>query len=140
MLKTGDEIEVKIVRIDTEKQKISLSVKELKDSPISKYVQAHKVGEIVKCTIKDIKDFGAFVSLEGGVEALLRKEDISDFNSLKVGDSLEAAIAFIDERKGHIRLSVKRIDMQKEREAIDKFNAKDDDRMSLGDIIKEQLS
>ena len=140
VLKTGDEIEVKIVRIDTEKQKISLSVKELKDSPISKYVQAHKVGEIVKCTIKDIKDFGAFVSLEGGVEALLRKEDISDFNSLKVGDSLEAAIAFIDERKGHIRLSVKRIDMQKEREAIDKFNAKDDDRMSLGDIIKEQLS
>ena len=139
-LKIGDEIQVKIVKIDTEKQKISLSARELKNSPISEYAKAHKVGEIVKCTIKDIKDFGAFVSLEGDVEALLRKEDVNDFSALKVGDSLEAAIAFIDERKGHIRLSVKRVDIQKERDALSKINAEDNDRISLGDIIKEQLA
>lgn len=139
-LKIGDEIQVKIVKIDTEKQKISLSARELKDSPISQYAKTHKIGDVVKCTIKDIKEFGAFVSLEGDIEALLRKEDVNDFSALKIGDSLEAAIAFIDERKGHIRLSVKRVDIQKERDTLNKINAQDSDRISLGDIIKEQLA
>ena len=46
----------------------------------------------------------------------------------------------MDERKGHIRLSVKRVDIQKERDTLNKINAQDSDRISLGDIIKEQLA
>ena len=57
-------------------------------------------------TIRDIKDFGIFVSLDGNVDALIRKEDIGsvDIDSLKIGDKIEAAIAFIDEKKNRIRL------------------------------------
>lgn len=140
IFKTGDNIQVKIIKIDDKNQKISLSQKDLKESPVTKYAKTHGNGDIVSGTIRDIKDFGVFVSLEDGVDALIRKEDIGnlDINSLKVGDSIEAAIAFIDEKKNRIRLSVRRLAKQKEREVLNEIN--DEGKMTLGDIIKEQLA
>ncbi|PPB66971.1 30S ribosomal protein S1 [Campylobacter hyointestinalis] len=140
IFKTGDNIQVKIIKIDAKNQKISLSQKDLKESPVTKYAKTHGNGDIVSGTIRDIKDFGVFVSLEDGVDALIRKEDIGnlDINSLKVGDSIEAAIAFIDEKKNRIRLSVRRLAKQKEREVLNEIN--DEGKMTLGDIIKEQLA
>ncbi|OCS38484.1 30S ribosomal protein S1 [Campylobacter fetus] len=140
ILKTGDEIDVKIIKIDDKNQKISLSQKDLKDSPVTQYAKVHSVGDIVTGTVRDIKDFGIFVSLEGNVDALIRKEDIGSLDplTLKAGDKIEAAIAFIDEKKNRIRLSVKRLARQKEREVLNEIN--DDDKMTLGDIIKEQLA
>lgn len=140
IFKTGDNIQVKIIKIDDKNQKISLSQKDLKESPVTKYAKTHANGDIVSGTIRDIKDFGVFVSLEDGVDALIRKEDIGnlDINSLKVGDSIEAAIAFIDEKKNRIRLSVRRLAKQKEREVLNEIN--DEGKMTLGDIIKEQLA
>ncbi|EAL3977808.1 30S ribosomal protein S1 [Campylobacter fetus] len=140
ILKTGDEIDVKIIKIDDKNQKISLSQKDLKDSPVTQYAKVHSVGDIVTGTVRDIKDFGIFVSLEGNVDALIRKEDIGSLDplTLKAGDKIEAAIAFIDEKKNRIRLSVKRLVRQKEREVLNEIN--DDDKMTLGDIIKEQLA
>lgn len=140
IFKTGDNIQVKIIKIDDKNQKISLSQKYLKESPVTKYAKTHGNGDIVSGTIRDIKDFGVFVSLEDGVDALIRKEDIGnlDINSLKVGDSIEAAIAFIDEKKNRIRLSVRRLAKQKEREVLNEIN--DEGKMTLGDIIKEQLA
>lgn len=140
IFKTGDNIQVKIIKIDNKNQKISLSQKDLKESPVTKYAKTHGNGDIVSGTIRDIKDFGVFVSLEDGVDALIRKEDIGnlDINSLKVGDSIEAAIAFIDEKKNRIRLSVRRLAKQKEREVLNEIN--DEGKMTLGDIIKEQLA
>ena len=137
-LKVGEKIEVKLIKIDDKAGKISLSLKELQDSPIADFASKHKVGDKVTGSIKDVKDFGAFVELEGGVEALIRKEDATD--ELSVGASIEAAIADIDKSKARIRLSQKKLRVQKEREALDKFNAASDDKITIGDIIKEQLN
>ena len=137
-LKVGDKIEVKLIKIDDKAGKISLSLKELQDSPIADFASKHSVGDKVTGNIKDVKDFGAFVELEGGVEALIRKEDATD--ELSVGASIEAAIADIDKSKARIRLSQKKLRVQKEREALDKFNAASDDKITIGDIIKEQLN
>lgn len=137
-LKVGEKIEVKLIKIDNKAGKISLSLKELQDSPIADFASKHKVGDKVTGRIKDIKDFGAFVELVGGVEALIRKEDATD--ELSVGASIEAAIADIDKSKARIRLSQKKLRVQKEREALDKFNAASDDKITIGDIIKEQLN
>lgn len=137
-LKVGEKIEVKLIKIDNKAGKISLSLKELQDSPIADFASKHKVGDKVTGSIKDIKGFGAFVELEGGVEALIRKEDATD--ELSVGASIEAAIADIDKSKARIRLSQKKLRVQKEREALDKFNAASDDKITIGDIIKEQLN
>ncbi|MCZ0772422.1 30S ribosomal protein S1 [Campylobacter hepaticus] len=136
---SGEEIKVKIIKIDQENQKISLSTKELSISPVQEYAKTHKIGDIVKGNIRDIKDFGVFVELSKNVDALIHKEDISanTFENLKINDSIEAAIIFIDEKKNRIRLSVKNLVKIKEREVLNEIN--NDDKVTLGDIIKDQL-
>ncbi|MDD3344048.1 MAG: 30S ribosomal protein S1, partial [Sulfurospirillaceae bacterium] len=118
LFNVGDEVEVKIVKIDTESEKVSLSKKELEDSPIQKYAKSHENGDIVHGKIRDIKEFGIFVELEDNVDALIRKEDLGQVNEadLKIGDEIEAAITFIDDKKNRIRLSVRRLSKLKERE------------------------
>ena len=140
MFKAGDELEVKIIKIDSAEQKISLSLKDLKQSPVQAFANKFSVGDIVKGTIRDIKDFGVFVELGDNVDALIRKEDLGsvDVSTLKIGDEIEAAIAFIDEKKNRIRLSIRRLAKQKEREVLNEIND-NDDKVTLGDIIKEQL-
>ena len=140
MFKAGDELEVKIIKIDSAEQKISLSLKDLKQSPVQAFANKFSVGDIVKGTIRDIKDFGVFVELGDNVDALIRKEDLNsvDASTLKIGDEIEAAIAFIDEKKNRIRLSIRRLAKQKEREVLNEIND-NDDKVTLGDIIKEQL-
>ena len=140
MFKAGDELEVKIIKIDSAEQKISLSLKDLKQSPVQAFANKFSVGDIVKGTIRDIKEFGVFVELGDNVDALIRKEDLGsvDASTLKIGDEIEAAIAFIDEKKNRIRLSIRRLAKQKEREVLNEIND-NDDKITLGDIIKEQL-
>jgi small subunit ribosomal protein S1 len=135
----GDEVEVKIVKIDVENEKISLSKKELEDSPIQKYAKSHENGDIVNGKIRDIKEFGIFVELEENVDALIRKEDLGQVNEsdLKIGDEIEAAITFIDDKKNRIRLSIRRLSKLKEREALKEINK--EEKMTLGDILKDQL-
>ena len=140
LFKVGDEVEVKIIKIDSSEQKISLSQKDLKQSPVQAYAKKFNVGDIVTGKIRDIKDFGIFVELGDNVDALIRKEDLGSVSaeSLNINDNIEAAIAFIDEKKNRIRLSVRRLARQKEREVLNEINS--DDKVTLGDIIKEQLS
>ncbi|ARU47902.1 30S ribosomal protein S1 [Sulfurospirillum diekertiae] len=135
----GAEVEVKIVKIDEETEKVSLSKKELEDSPIQKYAKSHENGDIVHGKIRDIKEFGIFVELEDNVDALIRKEDLGQVNEadLKIGDEIEAAITFIDDKKNRIRLSVRRLSKLKEREALKEINK--EEKMTLGDILKDQL-
>ncbi|QKF92593.1 30S ribosomal protein S1 [Campylobacter sp. CCUG 57310] len=140
MFKVGDEIEVKIVKIDNTEQKISLSLKDLKQSPVQEYAKKYNVGDIVTGKIRDIKEFGIFVELGDNIDALIRKEDMGNVKAeeLNINDNIEAAIAFIDEKKNRIRLSIRRLAKQKEREVLNEINS--DDKVTLGDIIKEQLS
>ena len=140
LFKVGDEVEVKIIKIDSNEQKISLSQKDLKQSPVQAYAKKFNVGDIVTGKIRDIKDFGVFVELGDNVDALIRKEDLGGVSAenLNINDNIEAAIAFIDEKKNRIRLSVRRLARQKEREVLNEINS--DDKVTLGDIIKEQLS
>lgn len=74
LLTTGDEVEVKIIKIDDINEKVSLSKKELEDSPIASYAKSHSNGDIVTGKIRDIKDFGVFVELEDNVDALIRTD------------------------------------------------------------------
>lgn len=139
LYKVGDELEVKIVKVDSQSEKISLSKKDLEISPIQSYAKKHKAGDLVTGKIRDIKEFGIFVELEDNVDALIRKEDLGQVNidELTIGDVIESAIIFIDEEKNRIRLSVKKLSRIKEREVLDEIN--DDDKMTLGDVLKDQL-
>ncbi|MEA3373647.1 MAG: 30S ribosomal protein S1 [Campylobacterota bacterium] len=139
IFKSGDEVEVKIAKINREDQKISLNHKVLQESPIDKFATTNSVNDVVKGTVRDVKDFGVFVSIQDGVDALIRNEDLSPLNAeeLEVGQEIEAVIAVIDTQRDRIRLSVKRLERIKDKAILDEFN--DNESHSLGDLIKDQL-
>ena len=97
------------------------------------------MNEVVKATVLDVKDFGVFVSLEGGVDALIRNEDLYPLipEELEIGQTIEAAILVIDAKRDRIRLSVKKLERIKDQKMLDEIN--DNDSHSLGDLIKDQL-
>ncbi|MFV7791455.1 S1 RNA-binding domain-containing protein, partial [Aliarcobacter lanthieri] len=64
LFKKGDEVEVKIIKIDREKENISLSIKDIAESPAKKFQDNYKVGDIIKGIVKDKKEFGVFIKLE----------------------------------------------------------------------------
>ncbi len=139
LYEVGQEIEVKITKIDRENEKISLSVKELLENPVQQYAKSHKVGEIIEGVVRDIKDFGVFVELDDNVDALIRKEDLGELNleDIKVGDKIESVIDFIDGHRNRIRLSVRKLAKMKEKAMLNEINK--DDKMTLGDILQDQL-
>jgi len=139
--KKGEEIEVKIIKIDTEKENISLSVRALQDSPAQKFEKEHNNGDIIKSTVKDIKDFGVFVKLENNLDGLIRKEDLmkpeEGEEEIKIGDEVEAVVVNIDKQRNRVRLSVRRLASQKDRDMLKSVN--DDSTMTLGDALAGQL-
>lgn len=139
LFKKGDEVEVKIIKIDKEKENISLSIKEIASSPAKNFQDKYKVGDIVKGSVKDRKDFGIFIRLENNLDGLIRNEDFGPLKAdeIKNGDEIEAVIINIDTKKNRVRLSVKRLEQQQEREMLKSVN--DDVSMTLGDILKDQI-
>ncbi|HIC10619.1 MAG TPA: S1 RNA-binding domain-containing protein [Campylobacterales bacterium] len=141
-LKKGDEVEVKITIIDDENEKVWLSRKALLETPTQQFAKTHKVGNIVKGTIRDIKDFGVFVTIDNNVDALIRKEDIpsKQFEELKQGDEVEAVIVHLDPKRDKVRLSITRLEKKRERELLKSINAKNSDKNTLGDILKDKIN
>ncbi len=135
----GDKVEVKIARIDRERERISLERKSLQESPLEKFAKTHKVGDIVKGTVRDIKDFGVFIQLGDGVDALIRNEDLAPLKKeeLNRGDEIEGVISYLDTENNRLRVSVRRLQRMKEKEALREINQ--EESTTLGDIIKEKL-
>lgn len=139
LFKKGDEIQVKIIKIDTDKENISLSIKEINDSPAKIFQTNHRIGDIVKGSVKDKKDFGIFVKLENNLDGLIRNEDFGplELEEVNAGDELEAVVTNIDTRRNRVRLSIKRLEQQQEREVLKSVN--DNSSMTLGDYLKDKI-
>jgi small subunit ribosomal protein S1 len=141
LFKKGDEVEAKIIKIDKEKENISLSLKSFTDSPADIFAKEHKNGDIITAPIKDIKDFGVFVKLNDNLDGLIRKEDLlkqtEEDEPLKIGDDIESVVVNIDRQKNRVRLSCRRLESQKQRDALSAVN--DDTSMTLGDALAGQL-
>lgn len=137
--KVNDEVEVKIVKIDRESERISLSKKLLESSPAKKFAEKYKLDDVVKSSVMDIKDFGLFVKIDS-MEALIRNEDIYPLKKeeIKAGDEIECVITHIDGESNRVRASIKRLERQKEKENLRAFNS-DDEKMTLGDKLKSRL-
>ncbi|ANV97796.1 30S ribosomal protein S1 [Helicobacter enhydrae] len=134
--KAGENVQAKIIKIDQDKEKISLSIKALTESPIKLFAKTHQVDDQVEGTILAIKDFGVFIDLGDKVEALIRDEDLHPLKKeeLQVGDKIACAIAFIDKNYDKIRASVRKLERIKELQHLKDYN--EDTKMTLGDKIK----
>ena len=99
------------------------------------------MNDIVKGKVRDVKDFGVFISLEDGVDALIRTEDLEPLvaEELEKDQEIEAVIVAIDTKRDRIRLSVKKLERMEDAKILKEVNAKEDSGNTLGDLIKDQL-
>jgi len=108
ILEVGGIYKFKIISIDTENNKIILSKKDAEDSPYVAFSKEYKVGDKIKGKIKNIAEFGVFVSFSNGVEALVRKSDLEkEISEYKVDDELEGKIIELDVENKRVKLSQK---------------------------------
>lgn len=110
-LEVGQEVEVKILKANREKNRVSLGLKQLTERPFDVFSSKHSVGDVVEGEVVNLLDFGAFLKLEEGVEGLVHVSQISNehvekpSDVLNVGDKLEVKILEIDEENQRISLS-----------------------------------
>lgn len=142
LMKIGESLEVKIAKIDRQKERISLTRKGLIASPVDEFAKKYSLDDLVTGTIRDIKDFGVFIKIDDTMDALIRNEDLAPLKKeeIKVGDTINGAISLLDAQNNRIRVSVRRMEKQKESANLKDFNAAVNDKMTLGDIIKDQIS
>jgi len=135
--KKGQEIEVVILNIDTDRERISLGLKQLERDIYTDYLEAHPKGSVItgKVTAVDAKE--ATIDLGEGIEGKIRSGDVSRervqdaTQYLSVGDEIEAKVLGMDRKTRHINLSIKELQVEAFGEAP--VNTQ------LGDLLKEQI-
>ena len=117
VVQLGDEVEVMILDIDTERRRISLGMKQCQPNPWEEFGANHNKNDKVSGKIKSITDFGIFVGLEGGIDGLIHLSDLSwaqpgeeAVRNYKKGDEIEAVILAVDPERERISLGVKQLD------------------------------
>jgi small subunit ribosomal protein S1 len=142
----GQTVEAIVVAIDPERERISLSVKQLAKDPFSNWIAEHPKGSIVRGIVREVEAKGAVVDLGGGIDGYLRASELSrdrveDARALlKVGDEVEAKFTAVDRKVRTIALSIKAKDMAEEQEAMQAYRSDATTGTSLGDLLKEQIS
>ncbi len=135
--KIGDEVELRVLNIDTVEKKIKGGIKQLEKSPWETLVENHKVGDIVERAITSITDFGLFVEMEKGVDGMIHTSQVSrNFvkdlkNEFEVGQEVRAQIIEIDSEKKRVKLSIKKVELADEerenRELLEKYGTVGED-------------
>ena len=140
----GDVVRAKVLSIDTEKERVSLGVKQLSKDPFAG-IDKLKKGDTVTCTVAEIAPGGIEVTFEDDLRSFIRKADLSRDRSEKrperfaVGDKVDAVIMSIDRDARRVILSIKALEIADEREAMAQYGSSDSGA-SLGDILGAAIS
>lgn len=111
----GDELDVMVLNIDKEKERISLSLRRLDPEPWTTITEAFEIGQIVTGTITRLTTFGAFAQIEGGIEGLVHISELSDKHithpkeAVQEGEVLELKILNLDPERHRLGLSRRRV-------------------------------
>ncbi len=105
--KVGEPIEVKVLGIDQESQKLALSVKRLTENPWEMVGEKYPVGSIIKGEVSRVVPFGAFVTLEKGLEGLIHISET--VGPLEVGQEVEAVVTMVDKDNQKLALSIRQL-------------------------------
>ena len=148
VLQKGEQVEVAVLSVDAERQRLSLGLKQLGPNVWDNYAEEHQQGEVVEGKVTKLTNFGAFLDLGGGIEGLVHVSEISDqhikdpADEFKVGDSLKVKILKIDTETKKISLSAKGLeasadegDPEPEAPAEPLTQYQQDGKVSLGDVV-----
>jgi len=138
--KRGDMVNVKVLDVDVDKERISLGIKQLSSDPFETGVTKLKKGEVVTCTVTATSDAGLDVLVGDGVPGFIRKSELSRERSeqrpdrFAVGEKVDAKITQIDPKTRKLTLSVKAKDQDEEKQAMAEFGSTDSGAR-LGEIL-----
>jgi small subunit ribosomal protein S1 len=113
VLQSGEKVEVYVINVDRERERIALSLKRLQPDPWSLVEERYKVGQLIEGTITNVVSFGAFARIEEGLEGLIHISELAEGNFLhprnvvKEGDRVNVRILDIDSARHRLRLSLR---------------------------------
>ena len=144
----GDEIETVILSIDSDRERISLGIKQLEEDPFSDFVAENDKGKIVNGTVKSMDAKAAIIDLGNDIEGTLKASEISREkvedvrNVLKEGEEVEVKVISVDRKNRVIALSIKAKDVQDEKDAVRQHREQDtatEAVTTIGGLIKAKL-
>ncbi|MEL6677845.1 MAG: 30S ribosomal protein S1 [Pseudomonadota bacterium] len=141
--KKGDVVRAVVTDVDTEKERISLSIKALDGDPFADAVEGVKRGQVVTVNVTSIEDGGIEVEYDG-MKSFIRRSDLSRDRSeqrperFSVGDKVDARVTNIDKSSRKLGLSIKAREIAEEKEAVEQYGSSDSGA-SLGDILGAAL-
>jgi small subunit ribosomal protein S1 len=144
-LQPGQEVETLVLNIDVDRQKVSLGMKQLEGDIWEDFFSRQKAGDIVKVKIVRLTDFGAFVEIIPGIEGVVFTSELDEkklekpSDGFAVGDERNAKIIRLNPKAKKISLSFKQALYDLEKQDFQRFMDTQNDRMTLGDIMKDQL-
>ncbi len=142
----GQELEVVILNIDAEKERISLGIRQLSADDFMQYASANRKGSIVKGVIMEVDPRGAVISLGEDITGYLKAGEISEDRVedatlvLKAGEEVEVAIVNVNRMTRNISVSIKAKNSVEEKAAMEDYNQQSSDAATgstLGDLLKE---
>ena len=155
VLKAGQDVKVKVIGIDNDRNRISLSIKQTLPSPFEEATSGLTEGDIIDGEVKTLTSFGAFVEVADGIQGLVHVSEISNkhvekpSDVLKVGQDVKVKILSIDPSERRISLSIKQADPDAKSESsrprreadssVNKYMNDNDNGFALGDIVGDQL-
>ena len=113
VVKVGDEVRVKVLEVDRERERISLSIKQTEEDPWGTFSAAHGLGDVVDGVVTKTVPFGAFVTVGEGVEGLVHVSEIAAHRvespelELSVGQKVQVKVTEMDEERRRVSLSIK---------------------------------
>jgi small subunit ribosomal protein S1 len=143
IVSVGDNVEVYVLSVDKDKNKISLALKDVSENPWNNVIKKYKIGDIVDGVVSKFLNFGAFVQIEPGVEGLVHISEISEERVTKPNDVLSSGqkvkvkILDINESEKRISLSIKEA-IEKPKIDFEKYGDKESN-MTIGDLFKDKL-
>src|SRR4051812_29750322 len=114
----GDDVRIKVLDIDRDRQRISLGLKQTQEDPWQRVVSTHRPGDVLEGNVTKVVAFGAFVEILPGVEGLVHISELADHHVespsevVEPGTSLNVKILEIDEERRRLSLSIKRVEGQ----------------------------
>jgi small subunit ribosomal protein S1 len=124
LVKVGDKVNVKVLEVDRDRERISLSIRQTSDDPWDVFAREHEVGDVVDGVVTKTVPFGAFISVADGVEGLVHVSEIATHRvespelELSIGQQVKVKITEKEDERRRISLSIKQASPDwKEREA-----------------------
>lgn len=145
VISEGETVKVKVLSIDVESERISLSIKATLPGPWAGIEDKIKPGDIVKGTVKRLVNFGAFVEIFPRVEGLVHISQISTehigtpHEVLEVDQEIEAKVLDVNEDEKRISLSIRELEADKNQQELKSYEKDEDQGFSISDVIGDQL-